>query len=174
MSHIHSCGDIWFLTSPFIRVGLLIILTVVIGICQCQLYGGTDGPCSASPIQSPYDLKPITVFGSSVGARPYLDDACLPSPSGVVWYTIQVASTPTNFSLSTCAQGTTFNTILAVYRGDSCNTLYCADANDNDPNCTFNSYASYLTFFPNVAFQTYWIAVSGSSTTEGLSICQFI
>ena len=162
------------ITNSTFRTLLFLVLTYAL-LCNCQLYGGTNGPCSANFISPPYN-KPITVFGSNVGAVPFNGtNSCLPTSSGVVWYIIDIDTSPTNISLSTCAPGTNFDTFIGIYTGTSCGSLQCVTFSDNENSCSYSTNYASLLFFPNRSPIRYYIAVGGGvNQAQGISLLLLI
>ena len=76
-----------------------------------------------------------------------------------VWYTGSVGFEVSCLTLST--EGSRFDTILAVYKGD-CNNLECVTENDDSSNLVRSSEVSF-TAFPLV---TYYIYVGGVNSAE--------
>ncbi len=120
---------------------------------------------------------PGSVSGSNVAATPDGLVTCGTSAgSAAVWYTL--VGTGNQIRLTTCADGTNFDTKIHVYCGD-CNGLTCVGGNDDgspsglspDPNCvtappSTANRASTVTFCSQNG-ATYLIAVFGFSTATG-------
>ena len=110
-----------------------------------------------------------TVMGTTVGSTSFGDPTAdcagesVDAGAGGVFYTI--VGTGTNITVSTCATASTFDTKLFVYRG-SCNTYLCVTSNDDDPNCSLDTFLSTVTFNTTLGI-TYRIFVTGYLTDHG-------
>jgi len=107
-----------------------------------QTVAGADCP-SAVPI--PYTPQGSALyFGNTENNPVSTAAACTSVTSKSYWYRLDI---PSSFSgtvfVSTCNEGTSFDTILFVYTG-SCDTLRCVAYNDD--NCSIYSLASSLSF----------------------------
>ena len=104
--------------------------------------GGCD---NALFIPGPYDGQ--VVYGDTTNAPTYSNTCDLNSNGGTYFYVISPeAGSPMN--ITTCHSDTTFDTVLAVYQGASCNSLQCVTTNDDDT-CSAAGAASSVQFTPN-------------------------
>jgi hypothetical protein len=108
---------------------------------------------------------PTVITGST--AESTIDDsfeACgdVSANGAGVWYTLQGAGRP--LSLSTCF-GSSYDTQLSVYVGDSCSSTKCVVANDQRTNCGRDG--SHFTFLAEQGL-SYFIFVHGLRRASGV------
>jgi hypothetical protein len=99
-------------------------------------------------------------MGTTIGATAAGDPTANcqePIDAGGVFYTI--VGTGASITLSTCNNGTAFDTKLFVYTG-GCGTYNCVDGNDDAGSCRVNPYASTVTF-NSVLGTSYLVFVTG-------------
>ena len=87
-----------------------------------------------------------SLFGDTTNALPYFNRCNLYSFSGSNFF--QIAPDPDLvLRISTCSRASSFATALALFRGDSCDSLECVTVNDDTP-CIVSSGASMIEFTP--------------------------
>ena len=96
------------------------------------------------------------ISGSTVGAPVLVDDVC-GAQGHAFWYYF-ISQKSGNIQISTCNEGTAFDTFLSLYNGDSCNSLTCNSKND-DYTCSFSDRYSQIVA-PIVANKPYYVSVS--------------
>ena len=108
------------------------------------------------------------MYGSTVGAPVYSDGSCGSSESGSVWYSMTVAPA-TTVTASTCNSNTDFDSVLSVYSG-SCQSPVCVAQNNDDRDCTVTGAGASSVTWTSSDTTTYYIGVSGYSSSEGTYI----
>jgi hypothetical protein len=78
-----------------------------------------------------------------------------------IWYKIKPSTIYDNLVATTCFNATNFDTVITVYRGDSCRPREFVDQ-DNDNNAALCSRVTFVVS-PST---TYWIFVDGYYGTE--------
>ncbi len=99
-----------------------------------------------------------TILGSTLFATPDLGapDCGGGNDAPGVWYKIEDTSgLVTDYTVSLCDGGTTYDSKLVIYSGDDCGTLVCVA--ENDDSCDLQSEVS----FQGDGVSTYYILVNG-------------
>ena len=127
---------------------------MLLGAVCAQAVPANDNCADAEPlgniINLPFDTSEATHDGSGT---------CMSSPN--IWY-CYTAPASGNVVVSLC--GSSYDTMLAVYNGCSCNPLGTnIDCNDDSPSC---GLSSQITFYANEG-NTYLIEVGGWSSNTG-------
>ena len=115
--------------GTMLRFGVLTLTALALASGAVALT--TTGTCENVLFAPPPYLGQALV-GSTVNTPPFDNRCGLDSTNGT--YFVQItptANVPMN--ITTCGPDTTFNTVVALYRGDSCDTLQCVETNDNAP-----------------------------------------
>ncbi len=131
--------------------------------CECQAAPDNDTCDLATPIACGDILTEQTNNFASVNT------GCNNVDRPTVWYVYE-ATENAIVDLSTCEEGTGFDTDISMYTGPSCDELTCFPGwggngyIDGASSCPFAGFASAGTF-EAVAGETYYIAVSSFSAT---------
>lgn len=129
---------------------LFIAFTILcFAACAAAEVASVGGCANAVVVPSPY-IGQVAIADTS-GAATYEPNVCnLNTNAGTYFYVITpTANVPMN--ISTCNVDTTFDTVLAVFQGDDCDSLQCVAGND-DSSCTQATDASFIQFTPNGGF----------------------
>ena len=111
-------------------------------------------------------LTPGVYYGSTTGLRvdPSETSRCwwkIASPG--VWY--RVVGTGSKLAVHTCDEATTFDTKLAVFRGD-CDNLECVGRGDDDHSCGYSIRSSSFSW-DSVAGVEYHVLLFGDDSSQG-------
>jgi gliding motility-associated-like protein len=135
----------------------------------CCIGGGPTAPandlvCNATTITCGSTTAGTTVNATSTGTYEGTTLCGTAQSSAGVWY--RFVGTGQTITASLCA--TAWDSKIQVYSGATCTALTCVGGiDDNGPACAGLS-ASYS--WPSVLGTTYWINVSGYSTTSAFSL----
>ena len=145
----------YFATKPMGNFGLSIDEFTVAG----------NDECADAPFISP--SSEIVTLGSTSDAL--VDDLApfcyLPIGTPGVWY--RILGTGASMRVSTCTNATNFDTRIAVYGGEDCDSLRCIYANsDSGEICNTNADASAVDWKTAVG-ETYHILVFGAPRESG-------
>jgi hypothetical protein len=112
----------------------------------------TPGGDCPSAISIPFMLGGYFYFEGNTGNDPVTTTyACTSINSRSSWYKLDVPpSYDGEIIVSTCNQGTNYDTVLAVYSG-SCSQLLCVTYND-DSSCSLTGLASTVFWYPSDSF----------------------
>lgn len=110
-------------------------------------------------------LKGEIIRGDTFSATPDpLSDICGNYANPGLWYKFSPQK-PMIIDVSTCSVGTTFDTRIAIFSGNTCNDLKCVASNDNGKaeDCLYSSKVSFFA----TELATYYILVDGFGFYSG-------
>ena len=82
-----------------------------------------------------------------------------------VWYVAQNISGAKILTISTCGNGTNFDTAITVYSGTTCDSLLCVGGRDDDSECSSDFHQSTISW-KTTPGQSYFILVHGSQAED--------
>ena len=137
---------------------LLVMFALTTGLSQAPV----NDDCSTATLITCGFTTNGSTLNANIDSAPLCGDMTI-ARNGV-WY--RIVGQGGMITLSTCNEGTNFDTQIGVYTG-SCAVLSCVAGNNNaSPACGFNDRASSVTF-QSTAGTTYYIWVTGVLSVRG-------
>ena len=106
----------------------------------------------------------ISLEGSTLSATAENNLSCGVNNGFGVWYSF-VAANDMEVSASTC--GSDYDTFVAIYSGNECESLLCENSNDDFADCTGGNGFQSQTTTSVTALSKYYVVVSGYSDNKG-------